>query len=602
MLEQMQKIIDQDHKDSKFKQLKSIDKRIYNNLICAMIASGYPCTKEVVNENTAFLVIDIDGKVYKTPEFTAKNTFQNEYKLVEQIIVPDSMVEKTLDEVSNKVNTSLNKNNNNSEKKETPKANKSDSVNDKPASNSINDAIADILSEFENIPMHTESKKQETKSETHKSVSNPVNKDNTSDNKESKTDKINEQKESDNPINIPDIDLDAKPEKKEAKINGVPVSKISQLNNEKRPIFGGDAIVKKDDGSSILDNLDKQNKKQNVFLVSPTSLVKSLDKTENKTEEPNKSEDVKKTVDTVKEDTVKSNDKQESVNDTSIKENETVKEENPVTETTENKKSETVESKAEETENTEAAKNSEDTKEEQEEIIEIDTDVTTDEDNNEPEEIPLKENETYRHIHRVKLRKKYMPDSVTDEYVFTFWPLVIYDRCPYNAFFAEFMVLVQPPKGNPYFEVVQKKEHELFLTIDGLEFKVFCVWNNAHFESTVSLNGETNSIYELIGEDANSIEKHEPIEAISNSYLDQFRYERKGQAKHFAMPVEMENTDNGKAVIIGFVIDGKGNRIIIRPSQNHDLVYKANGSEKHLSGRWIGNGKFELTLKDEKRF
>lgn len=198
----------------------------------------------------------------------------------------------------------------------------------------------------------------------------------------------------------------------------------------------------------------------------------------------------------------------------------------------------------------------------------------------------------FHHIHNVKLKKLY-GSSMVGPYRFIFWPIWIMDKFSGKCF-ADFLVHVTDQNGNETIACTDGNYKELKLTVDGKEFNVFATWTSGIFESHVSLLGKTGSIFEIEEE----VHKEEP-DVVNNDYLNQFRFERKGQPKHFVVPFKNSNRGEVNIPIIGYVEVNRKRFVLERREQN-TLRYKLSGLEKVIRGHWE-DGKFVFSV-DDARF
>lgn len=199
----------------------------------------------------------------------------------------------------------------------------------------------------------------------------------------------------------------------------------------------------------------------------------------------------------------------------------------------------------------------------------------------------------FHHVHKVVLKKKFASSSV-GPYRFVFWPIWIYDRFVGRKF-ADFLVHVTDPNGNEYISCTEGDLKELLPEFDGIQFKVFATWHDGVFESKVALNGRTDSIYRIEEE----VYKEEPEENFSNSYLDQFRLERKGQPKHFIIPFKNNNCGERNIPIVGYV-EVKRKRYPLERRDGNTLSYRYSNGERIIKGHWE-QGTFKFTVEDANR-
>lgn len=200
----------------------------------------------------------------------------------------------------------------------------------------------------------------------------------------------------------------------------------------------------------------------------------------------------------------------------------------------------------------------------------------------------------FMHIHQVVLKKQF-GNSSAGPYRFIFWPLRIIEMQGKKTW-ADFLVHVTDQNGNEILLCTDGKYKELMVKVDGKEFNVYATWTNGMFDSHVSLYGKTASIY-TIEED---VHKEEPETAYHDSFLNQFRLERKGQPKHFVVPFKNNNRGELNIPIVGCVELG-GKSYPLERREENTLRYRYNGSDKVIRGHWE-KGMFKFTVDDANRF
>lgn len=199
----------------------------------------------------------------------------------------------------------------------------------------------------------------------------------------------------------------------------------------------------------------------------------------------------------------------------------------------------------------------------------------------------------FHHVHQVVLQKKFGSNSV-GPYRFVFWPIWIYDRYVGRRL-ADFLVHVTDPNGNERVSCTEGDLKELLIEFDGIQFKAFATWNDGVFESKILLNGRTDSIYKI----EDSVHKEEPEHNFSNTYLDQFRLERKGQPKHFIVPFKNNNRGEKNTPIIGYV-EVNRKRYPLERRDGNTLSYRYSGGERIIKGHWE-DGTFQFSVEDANR-
>lgn len=196
----------------------------------------------------------------------------------------------------------------------------------------------------------------------------------------------------------------------------------------------------------------------------------------------------------------------------------------------------------------------------------------------------------FKHIHEVTLRKKFA-GTIAGPYRFIFWPIRILERYPGKTW-ADFLVHITEPNGNETVMCTDGKYKELAMKMDGKEFNMYATWTGGIFESHLSLQGKTESMF-ILEED---LFKEEPEEASRDCFLDQFRYERKGQPKHFIVPFKNSNRGEMNIPIVGYVeLDGK--KYPLERRESNTLRYRYKGDDKIIRGHWEKGG-FVFAIED----
>ena len=200
----------------------------------------------------------------------------------------------------------------------------------------------------------------------------------------------------------------------------------------------------------------------------------------------------------------------------------------------------------------------------------------------------------FHQVHKVVLKKKFGSDAI-GPYRFVFWPIWIYDKFV-GTKLADFLVHVTDPEGNEQVSCTEGNMKELIIKIDGKQFKVFATWNSGVFNSMVRLDGRTDSMFQIDDE----VNKEEPEDNFSNTYLDQFRLERKGQPKHFIVPFKNNNRGEKNIPIVGYV-EVNRKRYPLERRDGNTLSYRYSGGERIIKGHWE-EGTFKFTVEDANRF
>lgn len=209
-----------------------------------------------------------------------------------------------------------------------------------------------------------------------------------------------------------------------------------------------------------------------------------------------------------------------------------------------------------------------------------------------PSSAPLRDyshdnGELFMHRHVVTLKKRLGSDTI-GPYRFTFWPTSVPDD--QNGAFAEMLVhVIDDTNKKEDLAVFDKQQHEKVFRFDGKELKVYGIWNNGSFESHISLCGQTASIFDL----AEDVQEIKP-QCLSDSFLSQFRFEKKGQPKLFIVPFSSSNRGERNIPIVGFA-EVKGVRHALRRMEGNTLKYTYDGRLKIVTGHF-DTGRFSFSV------
>lgn len=197
----------------------------------------------------------------------------------------------------------------------------------------------------------------------------------------------------------------------------------------------------------------------------------------------------------------------------------------------------------------------------------------------------------FQHIHQVTIKPRF-GDAVVSRARFIIWPTRIITMHTGTAF-ADFLVHVTDASGNEQIFCTDSKIKQLGMTVDGKQYLVYGIWNNSVFESHVVLDGKSGSMFRMEEE----VQKQEPDNNFGDSFLDQFRYEHKGQPFHFIVPFLNGNRGELNIPIVGFVsIDGK--KYALERCEGNTLQYRTRANaEKIIRGHWE-KGTFVFTIDD----
>ena len=197
----------------------------------------------------------------------------------------------------------------------------------------------------------------------------------------------------------------------------------------------------------------------------------------------------------------------------------------------------------------------------------------------------------FQHVHQVVIKPRF-GEAVVSRARFIIWPTRIISMHPGNTF-ADFLVHITDSAGNEQILCTDNKVKQLGVTVDGKQYLVYGIWNNSVFESHVVLDGKSASMFRMEEE----VQKQEPDGNYGDAFLDQFRYEHKGQPFHFIVPFLNGNRGELNIPIVGFVsIDGK--KYALERCEGNTLQYRTrSNTEKIIRGHWE-KGKFIFTIDD----
>lgn len=196
----------------------------------------------------------------------------------------------------------------------------------------------------------------------------------------------------------------------------------------------------------------------------------------------------------------------------------------------------------------------------------------------------------FMHIHYVALKRRF-GDEVIANYCFIFWPTRIVEQYPKKTW-GDFLIHVT--NMDTMEETITCTDHkmkELTVEADQKEFSVFCFWNAGVFESHVVLRGKTDSMFRM----EEKIDKKEP-EDMRDSYLEQFRYEKKGQPKLFVAPFRGNNRGERQIPILGCV-EIHDQKFPLERLDKNRIGYRCHGELKIIQGHWE-KGSFVFTIED----
>lgn len=197
----------------------------------------------------------------------------------------------------------------------------------------------------------------------------------------------------------------------------------------------------------------------------------------------------------------------------------------------------------------------------------------------------------FQHIHQVTIKPRF-GDAVVSRARFIIWPTRVITMHT-GTTFADFLVHVTDTYGNEQIFCTNSKIKQLGMMVDGKQYLVYGIWNNSVFESHVVLDGKSGSMFRMEEE----VQKQEPDSNFGDSFLDQFRYEHKGQPFHFIVPFLNGNRGELNIPIVGFVsIDGK--KYALERCEGNTLQYRTRANaEKIIRGHWE-KGTFVFTIDD----
>lgn len=196
----------------------------------------------------------------------------------------------------------------------------------------------------------------------------------------------------------------------------------------------------------------------------------------------------------------------------------------------------------------------------------------------------------FMHIHYVVIKRRF-GDEIIANYRFIFWPTRIVEKYPKKTW-GDFLVHVT--NMDTMEETITCTDHkmkELTVEADQKEFSVFCFWNAGTFESHVVLCGKTDSMFRM----EERVDKKEP-ENMEDSYLEQFRYEKKGQPKLFVAPFRGNNRGEKQIPILGCV-EIRDQRFPLERLDKNRIGYRCHGELKIIQGHWE-NGSFVFVIED----
>lgn len=197
----------------------------------------------------------------------------------------------------------------------------------------------------------------------------------------------------------------------------------------------------------------------------------------------------------------------------------------------------------------------------------------------------------FQRIHQVVVKPRF-GEAIVSRARFIIWPTRIISMHT-GTTFADFLVHITDSAGNEQILCTDNKVKQLGVTVDGKQYLVYGIWNNSVFESHVVLDGKSASMFRMEEE----VQKQEPDNNYGDVFLDQFRYEHKGQPFHFIVPFLNGNRGELNIPIVGFVsIDGK--KYTLERCEGNTLQYRTrNNTEKIIRGHWE-KGKFVFTIDD----
>lgn len=199
--------------------------------------------------------------------------------------------------------------------------------------------------------------------------------------------------------------------------------------------------------------------------------------------------------------------------------------------------------------------------------------------------------ELFQHIHTVTLKPKF-GDAVLSQARFYIWPTRIIEMHP-GQVFADILVHVTDKEGVECVRCSEGNNKQIsIVTSDKKEFNVYGIWDNGSFTSYVTLAGRTESQNRMEEECVKNVPEH----AVTDAFLDQFRFERKGQPSHFVVPFKDRNCGEQNIPIIGYVA-ANGRKYPLERREGNMLRYRYNANDKVIRGHWE-NGKFCFELED----
>lgn len=196
--------------------------------------------------------------------------------------------------------------------------------------------------------------------------------------------------------------------------------------------------------------------------------------------------------------------------------------------------------------------------------------------------------ELFMHRKVIRLKKMFGSDEY-GPYEFRFWPV----NAPktLDRKFAEMLILV--------LDRVNKKEElymcdaqnpECNIKLDDKDIKMYGIWEDGKFTPYVTLAGKTASIFSKLEKSEENIP-----DMVDNIFFEQFRVEKKGQPRHFIVPLESSNGGESNIPIVGYVETPNGVKTLLTRRAGNTLVYKVSGRQKVITGHFE-EGKFKIEI------
>lgn len=200
----------------------------------------------------------------------------------------------------------------------------------------------------------------------------------------------------------------------------------------------------------------------------------------------------------------------------------------------------------------------------------------------------------FQHIHQVAVKPRF-GDAIVSRARFIIWPTRIITMHT-GTTFADILVHVTDEEGNEQIFCTEGKVQQLKMTVGGKHYCVYGIWNNSVFESHVTLDDKSASMFRMEEE----VTKHEPKGRYGDEFLDQFRYDHKGQPFHFVVPFLSGNRGERNIPIVGYVaMDGK--KYALERCEGNTLRYRTRTkADKIIRGHWE-KGQFTFTIDDATR-